>query len=94
MEIKRGFVNELARQVGISHSHVSNILCGRKRPRYKVAKYLAIATGTETAVWMEGMPCDIRYAIEQAEEDSRLAREEHNRREYQRLVVDMEEDPF
>ncbi|MBI5846229.1 MAG: helix-turn-helix transcriptional regulator [Deltaproteobacteria bacterium] len=93
MEMKRGFVNELARQAGISHSHVSNILCGRKRPRYKIASYLAGATGTEIYIWMEGTPYDIRSAIEEAEEKARLAREAA-REEYYRSVIGDDDIPF
>lgn len=93
MEMKRGFVNELARQAGISHSHVSNILSGRKSPRYQVAARLAMATGTDPIVWMAGEPYRIIEAIQQAEEKASLAREAA-REEYYRSVMGDDDDLF
>lgn len=64
--MKWGIVTKLAKAAGITHGYLSNILAGRKRPMYPVAKKLAAASGTDPVVWLEGTPEEIRLAIETA----------------------------
>ena len=56
----------LASKVGLSESHISQILGGTRRPSWKKAKKLAEATGTTPELWLDGKPAEIRRAIEAA----------------------------
>ena len=54
---------ELSEATGIHQTTISNILNGRRRPSWRLAKKLATATDTDVAVWMEGSPEEIRSAV-------------------------------
>jgi len=45
---------ELSKTVGCSQPYISEILSGKKRPSWQLAKRLAEATETDVAWWMDG----------------------------------------
>jgi transcriptional regulator with XRE-family HTH domain len=51
---------ELARAVGVSESHLSLILSGRRRPSYQAAKRMELVTGIPIIEWMEAPPLTLR----------------------------------
>jgi len=57
--------SEIARQACLSRQYLSNIIAGRKRPSWIAAKKLAIATGTDPVLWLEGTIEEIKTAIYQ-----------------------------
>ena len=51
----------------LTQSMVSQILTGRKRPRWPMAKKLAmVVPGTTVEMWMEGEPENLRTALKEA----------------------------
>jgi len=54
---------EIGRQVGIAQSTLSNILNGRRRPSWNVAKKLANVTGSSPVDWMEANPDSLKKII-------------------------------
>ena len=56
--------NEIAKKVGITSSMLSQILSGKKRPKWKTAKCLAEVTGTKPELWLEGKPEEIKIVLE------------------------------
>lgn len=56
-------ITQIAKEIGVSQGFLSNILAGRRRPRYSKAKVIASLTGTTVDLWMEGSPDQIRQAI-------------------------------
>jgi len=54
---------EIARRAKVSPSALSNILKGRRRPSWSMAKKLAKATGTSPILWLEGSTEQIRLEL-------------------------------
>ena len=54
---------DIAGKVGITPGAVTNIINGRRRPSWRVAKRLAEITGTSPVLWMEGPPEKLRDAL-------------------------------
>jgi len=63
MSLEHGAQTQIVKSTGISHSMVSLILAGKKRPSWSNAKKLASATGTSPVLWMDGSPEEIRAAL-------------------------------
>ena len=61
---------EIIKRCEIHQSTLSNILTGRRRPSWSIAKRLAAATDTEPVLWLEGSPNEIKKALSQ--ESNRL----------------------
>jgi transcriptional regulator with XRE-family HTH domain len=61
--MKRGTQKQIAEMVGISGSFVSQILSGKRRPSWPMAKAIANATNTTPELWLDGEPGSIREAI-------------------------------
>ncbi|MDX9788865.1 MAG: helix-turn-helix domain-containing protein [Desulfobacterales bacterium] len=58
----------IAKETGLHPSTLSNVINGRRRPSWKLAKRLCQAVpGTTPELWLEGAPEQIRAAIESAE---------------------------
>ena len=57
---------DIVKRVGISGSYLSEILNGKRRPTWQMAKRLATGTGTTPELWLDGKPAEIRRAIEAA----------------------------
>ena len=57
---------EIAKAAKTTQPAISNILSGRRRPSWKLAKRLAKATCTKPVIWLEGSPDEIRKAMEKA----------------------------
>ena len=56
-------ITNTAIKIGISQGFLSNILTGRRRPGYKMAKKIGVATRTSPILWLEGTPDEIRHAL-------------------------------
>ena len=56
---------EIIKRCEIHQSTLSNILTGRRRPSWSIAKRLAAATDTEPVLWLEGSPNEIKKALSQ-----------------------------
>ena len=56
---------EIAKSVGITQGHLSNILSKRKTTSWKTAKKLAKTTNTDPILWLEGSSQDIKAALKQ-----------------------------
>lgn len=56
----------IAKQIGIHQSTLSNILTGRRRSSWDLAKRLAEFTGTHPDIWMEKNLAAMQEAIEEA----------------------------
>ena len=54
---------DIIKATGIHQATISNIMNGRRRPSWSMAKKLAEATGTDVSIWMEGSPEEIRSAV-------------------------------
>ena len=48
----------------MSQQFISLILTGKRRPKWKKAKLLAMVTGTSAEFWMEASPDQMRKTIE------------------------------
>jgi transcriptional regulator with XRE-family HTH domain len=57
---------EIAKSANISQPTISNILTGRRRPSWRVAKRLAEVTCTSPELWLEGSPEQIRKALSES----------------------------
>ncbi|WP_076750479.1 helix-turn-helix transcriptional regulator [Desulfatitalea tepidiphila] len=55
--------NQVAQAAGTTQPYISNILNGRRRPSWKLAKRLAQVTCTEPQLWLDGTPDEIRAAL-------------------------------
>ena len=55
--------SEIAKRAKISPAMLSLILSGKKRPSWTTAKNLAVATGTDPVLWIDGSGDQIREAI-------------------------------
>ena len=53
----------IAKKANISDGFLSEILSGKKRPSWPVAKKLAAATKTQPALWLDGTPEQIKERI-------------------------------
>jgi len=53
----------IAHKAGVSPCFISMCLSGKKRPSWRTAKKIALATQTDPVVWLEGSPDEIRSAI-------------------------------
>jgi transcriptional regulator with XRE-family HTH domain len=56
-------INRLARMAGVSASHLTNIIEGRRRPSWSVGKRLADVAETSIALWMDGTPEEIKSQL-------------------------------
>ena len=54
---------EIAKRAGVAQPTIANIMSGRRRPSWKLAKKLAEATGTSPELWLDGTPDQIRCAV-------------------------------
>lgn len=61
--MKHGMQIKIARKVGISAGHLSDIIRNRRRPSWATAKRLAKTTETWPELWLEGETQDIRAAL-------------------------------
>ncbi|HBA84901.1 MAG TPA: hypothetical protein DCZ95_12475 [Verrucomicrobia bacterium] len=61
--MKRFSQIELAKQVGVSSSFISQLVKGSKRPSWKRAKQLASVTCTSADLWLDGTPEQIKAAL-------------------------------
>ena len=59
--------NEIAKKANVSPSALSNILKGRRRPSWTMAKKLAEATGTAPALWLDGTSEQIKTELNKYE---------------------------
>ncbi|MFZ7126381.1 MAG: helix-turn-helix transcriptional regulator [Desulfobacterales bacterium] len=55
--------NELAREVGISPAHLSEIISRKKRGSWDVAKRLSSVIGNDPAIWMDGSADELRCVV-------------------------------
>lgn len=62
--MKKIFQIEIVKEAGIAQSTLSNILNGRRRPSWGIAKRLASVTGSTPDIWMEGQTDVLRQIIE------------------------------
>ncbi len=60
-------ITEIAKRVNITQGALSNILSGRRRPSWTVAKRLAQVTNTTPYLWLEGTPDEIKSALKDFE---------------------------
>lgn len=60
--MERGIQAALSRAAGITEGGMSNMLHGRCRPSWGLAKKLAALTGTEPSLWMDSPPEVLREA--------------------------------
>jgi transcriptional regulator with XRE-family HTH domain len=58
---------ELANATGMSEATISKILAGKRRPSWRVAKALAMATGTDPYLWMENNTDELKRVVKDAE---------------------------
>jgi len=54
---------EMAEKAGITEAFLSYIVNGKRRPSWKVAKNLALVTGTKPELWLDGSPEVIKRTI-------------------------------
>jgi transcriptional regulator with XRE-family HTH domain len=54
---------DVARELGIGEAYLSEMLNGKRRPSWEVAKRCALKTGSSPLVWMEGTGDDIRNLL-------------------------------
>jgi transcriptional regulator with XRE-family HTH domain len=54
---------DVARELGIKESYLSEMLNGKRRPSWDVAKRCALKTHSSPLVWMEGTKEDIRNLL-------------------------------
>jgi transcriptional regulator with XRE-family HTH domain len=59
--------NEIAIKAGIAQPSLSNILMGRRRPSWNIAKRLAMVTGSTPDIWMDGNTEILRQIISNVE---------------------------
>lgn len=64
--MKRGNQTKLADKTNISYAYMCQILKGKRRPSWRIAKKLAAATRTKPDLWMEGSPEKIEGALKAA----------------------------
>lgn len=58
---------QIAQCAGVTPGFLSQVLTGKKRPKWPTAKKLASAVpGTTEKLWLEGTPDEIRTAIKNA----------------------------
>jgi len=62
--------NEIAKRAGVAQPTLANIISGRRRPSWKLAKKLAAATGTDPELWLDGTPEQIRCTVFSAEKNA------------------------
>lgn len=60
-------ITEIAEKANITQGALSNILSGRRRPSWSVAKRLAQVTNTTPYLWLEGAPDEIRSVLKDFE---------------------------
>jgi len=58
--MKRGNQTRLAKTINKTDGFISQILSGKRRPSWNVAKDLAAATGTTPNFWMDTAPDKLR----------------------------------
>jgi len=63
-------LSSISKLSGMSLSGLSNILAGRRRPSWGIAKKLAAVTGTEPVLWLEGSPDEIRAALDGSDQEA------------------------
>ena len=61
--MKRGTQTKIADKIKISDAFMCQILSGKRRPSWVVAKKLAAATNTEPGLWLEASPEKMREAL-------------------------------
>lgn len=61
--MERGIQTQIARRVGVTSQFICQIISGKKRPSWQIAKKIAKATLTSPVLWLEGTPDDIRAAL-------------------------------
>jgi transcriptional regulator with XRE-family HTH domain len=54
---------DVARDLGLKESYLSEMLNGKRRPSWDVAKRCALKTQSSPLVWMEGTKDDIRNLL-------------------------------
>jgi transcriptional regulator with XRE-family HTH domain len=62
--MKRGIQNEIADKVDISTAFISQILSGKRRPSWSMAKKLSKATNTKPELWLEAAPEKIKEVLD------------------------------
>jgi transcriptional regulator with XRE-family HTH domain len=54
---------DVARELGIGEAYLSELLNGKRRPSWDIAKRCALKTHSSPLVWMEGTKDDIRNLL-------------------------------
>ena len=54
---------DIAKAANTTQPAISNILTGKRRPSWDLAKRLAEATNTDPVLWMDATPEEIRAAL-------------------------------
>ena len=62
--MKRGRQTELADKADISNAYVSQLLNGKRRHSWTMAKKLAVATNTKPELWLDGEPAKIKEILD------------------------------
>lgn len=62
--MKRGTQKKLADMAGTSEAHISQILSGKGRPSWALAKRLGHITGTEPLSWLDDPIEEVRREVE------------------------------
>lgn len=65
LTMKYGVQKQIARKAKITSQFINQILSGRRRPSWSVAKRLAVTTNTEPELWLDGKPEDIKAALDE-----------------------------
>ena len=71
--MKHGIRTEIAKAAGTTPQCVSQILAGKRRPSWSMAKALASATNTTPELWLDGTPEQMRAALDPGEDESGVA---------------------
>lgn len=65
LTMKHGAQKQIAEKAEITSQFVNQILSGRRRPSWSVAKRLAAITNTKPELWLDGQPEDIKQALDE-----------------------------
>lgn len=61
--MKKGIQTRLAGRINVSNAFLCQILKGKRRPSWSVAKRLAKATKTKPDLWLEAPPEKLKKAM-------------------------------
>lgn len=64
--------SKLANDAGYSRQYICNLLSGRQKPTYRIAKALAKVTSTDVMLWLEGSPDELRQMAMNYKKDGDL----------------------